>query len=132
ENMLSVVQWCIDKSLIQEGYTLLQEGIISYFLSDHENKMKREFTSAYLNYRLRGNFDVQVFSDVNKEIINEIQTHLESFRDIDEWTSIYSQITELRNDINHGGMIDYPASSGKFENKLKELYDRVKLLISLT
>ena len=124
ENMLAVVQWCIDKSLIQEGYTLLQEGIISHFLGDHENKTKREITSAYLNHRSRGTFDITMFSETERKHVEEIQDSLESFLNMDEWAVLYSQLTELRNDINHGGMTESPFSFKHFETKLQELYFR--------
>lgn len=130
ENMLLVVQWCIDKSLIQEGFTLLQEGIVSYFLSDYNNKIKREITSAYLNYRFRNNFDANIFSNIDKTIIQEITTDLDNIYNINEWCRIYSHLTELRNDINHGGMSDSPFSAKNFQKKLNDLFQEVKLLIN--
>jgi CRISPR-associated DxTHG motif protein len=48
-NMLTSVQWCLDKHLIQEGLTLLDEGVISYFMGGRYNEYGlRDYVSAYM------------------------------------------------------------------------------------
>lgn len=131
ENMLSAVEWCIDKLLIQEGYTLLQEGIISYFLIKYDDKNQRDFTSAYLNHRFHGDFNIQLFEEMDTGLIKELESHFETFNNIDEWSRLFSNITEIRNDINHGGMTNSAIHSAHFEIKLRELYERTKELLTL-
>jgi CRISPR-associated Csx2 family protein len=129
ENLLVSVQWCIDKQLIQEGFTLLQEGILSYFLEDYLSEAKRTFISGFLNHYSKNDFDQTkyILENSNKDFLI---THLKSFNNISEWSSIFSQITEIRNDINHAGIRSNPLAANKFETKLNDLFKKATELLT--
>jgi hypothetical protein len=129
EHILSAVRWCVDKSLIPEGYALLQEGIVSYFLSDFNNINKRRITSIYLNHRCKKNFNKNVFSGLDEKEVEAVEKHLESCPNIKDWSDLFAQITEIRSDINRTGMTDSPPPAKKVESNLKELYKKTEKLI---
>jgi CRISPR-associated Csx2 family protein len=125
-NMLLAVKWCIDKQLIQEGYTILQEGIISYLLDDYLNKDKRQFVSAYLNCY---NKLEKLESKTNNQF-EELKAKLNDVPEIKRWADLYYGITALRNDINHAGMNSSSCDAKKFEKMLVQLYENVFQLIN--
>jgi hypothetical protein len=129
EHLLSAVRWCIDKSLISEGYALLQEGIISYFLPDFNNISKRRIISLYLNHRCKKNFNKNIFSGLEEKEVEAIEKHLESCPNIKEWSDLFAQITEIRNDINCTGTTDSAPQAKRIESNLKELYKKTEKLI---
>jgi hypothetical protein len=129
-NMLGAVQWCIDKQLIQEGLTLLQEGIIAHFLTVHNDKIRRDFSSYYLNQRFKGIVNGEASEGNNSPVEKELKNYFESIENIIEWSHLFAQITEVRNEINHGGMTGN-VHVNHFERKLKELYERTKELLYL-
>lgn len=130
ENMLAVVRWCIDKQLIQEGFTILQEGIISYLIDDdYKNKNKREFTSGFLNcYSHKNKFDRNRFGLDNNEK-DSLEEHLNYLPQLREWSLVYCQITDIRNDINHAGLNKKSLPADDFEKKLRRLYEQTEKLL---
>jgi CRISPR-associated Csx2 family protein len=132
KNMLAAVKWCIDKNLIQEGFTLLQEGIITLFLKDkYEDEKKRNFVSGYLNQYKRGNFESTRFGLLITDII-ELEKSLSGNIQIAEWAKIFSQISDIRNDINHAGIRQNPMNAADFKTKLESLYKETDNLIKKT
>ncbi|MCL2650337.1 MAG: TIGR02221 family CRISPR-associated protein [Candidatus Azobacteroides sp.] len=129
KNMLLAVKWCIEKQLIQEGFTILQEGIISFLLIDYRNKDKREYVSGFLNRFFSGTFDRSRFK-LNTQDSENLEEHLGSIPGIEKWSSIFKKITDYRNDINHAGMTDKTIAATAFESKLKELYEQTERLLS--
>lgn len=138
-NMLAAVGWCLDKQLIQEGFTILQEGLVTLLLpeKDHNNLAKRDFVTAYLGFtpKPRKEFDRNKFKIVPEEVdtlITSIKSHLgEKF---DTMIEIFSGINGIRNDINHAGTGREEGGSmgaDKFEPRLREIYDKVKKLVMI-
>lgn len=130
KNMLYAVKWCIEKNLVQEGFTLLQEGILSFLLSDdYEDEKKRNFISGYLNQYKSGKFENTRFNLSIKEVLNLEKTLSENPK-ITEWADIFSQISSIRNDINHAGVRQNPINAKDFQNKLCNLYKKTNNLLS--
>ena len=136
ENMLLSVGWCIDKQLIQEGFTILQEGIISFLMEDYHDDEKRKFVSGFLNkYNpdnkyCSDNFDKGRFKLRDRDC-EYLKKNLEERKNIEKWSKVFKELTRFRNDINHAGMRDNSMSAKEFADKLKELYDRtIKLMHS--
>ena len=119
-NMFNAVRWCIDKGLMQEGLTLLSEGIISWFTDDEADlfdKNIREFISAYLQDQAR---DLSAWKKPVECGIyaGKIDTHPQCSK----LKALYKNIAGIRNDINHAGMNDSPMGQDKFKAKLEELF----------
>ncbi len=130
--MLNAVEWCIEKQLIQEGFTLLQEGIISYLLNnDCKDTGKREFVSGYLQHQFKGSFNYHKFDKLRSDEKDDLESLLNEIPQIKKWAELYKDTTEYRNDINHAGVKSNAKSGSEFENKLKELYTRTNQLVKL-
>ena len=129
KNMLLAVNWCIEKQLIQEGFTILQEGIISFLLDDYHNKDKREFVSGFLNTFAFGVFDKTRYNKLNYQMCADLEDDLKRIPNIGKWSVVFQKITDYRNDINHAGMKSQTSSANYFEVALKELYHQTKLLL---
>lgn len=103
---LETVRWCLEKDLIQQGFTILRETIINYVIinflnfNDLKNKNNREKTEKMLNERSE---------KVPKKILD-----------------LWGEIIDYRNDINHAGWrrTNYHKSE-KFKNKLEEFMKRL-------
>jgi CRISPR-associated Csx2 family protein len=129
KNMLHAVKWCIEKNLIQEGFTLLQEGLISLLLSgEYENEKKRNFVSGYLTQFKSGKFENTRFNLTIIEVMNLEKTLSENPK-ITDWANIFSQITDIRNDINHAGIRQNPLKARDFKPKLEVLYEKTNQLL---
>lgn len=130
QNMFVSVKWCIDKNLVQEGFTLLQEGIITMFLpNDYATENKRNFVSGYLSRYENNDFDDSKYdlSDDEKETLKK---DLKSNCKLPELANIFSQISVVRNDINHAGFRQNPMSATRFNKRLDELYKETEIILS--
>ncbi len=125
-NGFSAVEWCINHNLIQQGYTLLQETIISVlinklygkeFLQDEE---KRMFISYVINLKLR-----ETIADETRYSKEEIAKIIDKI-DLNFAKDIYIPISQLRNDLNHAGCRQNIAKHDDLIKKLKEYYEKVK------
>lgn len=129
-NMLAAVEWCIDKQLIQEGFTILQEGIVTLLLpeDDHCNRNKREFVSAYLQNSNNCKESEKLSSEETEQIISYIKSCLAE--NMDSICKNFKNIASTRNDINHAGMTGTPMRLDGFEKNLRKFHDRVKAIFS--
>jgi CRISPR-associated DxTHG motif protein len=124
-NMLAAVNWCIDKQLVQEGLTILQEGIITLLLNrDYCNREKRQVVSGYLQNQNQNNFENKTKLTDNE--VEKLKRQLENVPQIKTISETYKNISDIRNDINHAGMNSSPRSADKFDKELRELYNKVK------
>ncbi|MCL2622117.1 MAG: TM1812 family CRISPR-associated protein [Planctomycetaceae bacterium] len=125
-NMLAAVEWCIDKQLIQEGLTLLQEGIVSLVLgnADYCNRDKRTFVSGYL--QANKDFDENRNNKLSDETRSELRCRIDNLHHIKELKRDYAAIAATRNDINHAGLKSDALKGERFEKKLKEYYQNVR------
>lgn len=121
-NGLAGVQYCIDHQLVQQGITLLQEVLKEFVLikleKDPKNRKNRDTASSALSYYAsdqeewdKSTVDVALFDAVVEEGFAMLATY-------------YKQLSQFRNDINHGGF-GGKNKSDAFEKALNELYGKV-------
>lgn len=132
ENMFESVKWCIEKQLIQEGITQLQEGIVTNILLKlHMNYRDRHIRTLVNEafYLLSNNKsvdnkekeEVPAVSDRDLKIAQIKETIIE----LTGLKGVFSSLTDARNTINHGGFLQEQIDSKiDFESRLKELYDK--------
>lgn len=128
ENLLRGVEWCIDKQLVQEGLTQLQEGIVTILCEKINVRIDavklRELISSYLTVRFR--LESEKWSGELGKIENlQFVEQLDKIDYIEEIARCYDAITKKRNDINHGGFV-YNTSYEDFSKSLVENYNKVK------
>ena len=131
ENIIYSIQWCIDKDLVQQGMTVLQEGISTLVLKEIGEK------NQYNNINIRSDVS-HVLQNLNnpsdkfkenlsKELkLKDLQKKILNIKEIKKLSKIYLEIANLRNDINHAGFRNNPLKAQKFSKKLKENFKEFK------
>lgn len=128
ENGYDAVKWCIRHNLIQQGYTLLRETMISEIVVKHfgANKIaeynERELVSYAINTKIKkitDEWEESVKSD--KKLVQRIMDGLD-----DDFVKVYDSVSQYRNDINHAGFRDNYSKPGNIKKRLKEYYEKAK------
>jgi len=135
KNMLEIVKWCSEHNLIQQGFTILEEGIINYFCKkfgfDKNNIKEREIieNAIYIKHHSLSKNKWREIALKNETKVNDILNELneDNYKELLE--ILYDEIKPLRNDINHAGYKDNPMNAKKFEDKLNELINKVEKYI---
>jgi CRISPR-associated Csx2 family protein len=123
-NGLKAVGWCIDHNLIQQGYTILQESIITIVCKEMEwnelDKMYRDVVSSAfaIKHKKIKEEKWNEFARKYKELVYKVMDNIDG-----EIVKVYGELTQIRNDINHGGYRKNGLSPEKLEEKLKKLYN---------
>ena len=145
-NIFSVVEYCINHNLVQQGITFFQEGIISFVLEkncinwyvkgkdDNHKKIElnRNLASSALNYIERSktpdfNSRSWDFSYWDKGKIDKLIS--DNF--LVTIAPLYTKLSKLRNDINHSGYIE--KRSGKdFLKGLREIFNNFNIILNST
>lgn len=107
KNGLHAVKWCIDHNMIQQGITLLQETIITYYCILNQLDYKREQDRQLVNdcFYIKGmgiehkEKDWSKIARINEKQSKTILSKLDK-RIVDDFQSLSQG---GRNDINHGG-----------------------------
>ncbi len=107
ENALSAAVWCCDNGLYQQAITLLQEYIVSVVCVKHGmNKLdraKRELVNKAFEIA-QNSIPVENWN-ADAEKLDEIYALLRTpWMQDRECVNFFSQLKDLRNDINHAGM----------------------------
>ena len=116
-NGFSAVQWAIDHNLTQQGYTLLQETIISYFCGKFGVKQDLEKEREIISNGF--------FGKRSPQHANEITPYIS-----DNLSKIYEAITSNRNDINHAGFTRQKTAEN-LKKDLVSLFIQVKEEIAI-
>ncbi len=131
ENLIYSVELCLKYDLIQQGFTQLQELIITYVC--------KKFGFDYLVYEKNRQVIGSLLSVIGSKIPEEKWKHpltevsRERLKEIAEdekvqkLAPLYSNLTKYRNDINHSGFSkDALSTPFDFKNQLKKVFDEVK------
>jgi hypothetical protein len=147
KNGFNAVEWCIKYKLVPQGYTLLQETIITWLLSQFLSTDKlldynfRKLTVYPLNgipkYETdqNGNFILDENGKKKKNWksnVSLIQEMTNKVASMPEIVPLYKRLTGnhgLRNDINHGGFKENAASPEQLTKELEKIYKEFKTLI---
>lgn len=129
ENGYAAVEWCIEHNLIQQGYTILQETMITEIVAKHfgeaeiANRDKRELVSQAINIKhMRIPEDKwNKAAESNKDVVKKIMSELD-----DDFIRIFDSVSQYRNDIDHAGFRDSPHKPEGLNRKLKEYYEKLK------
>ena len=127
ENIIHSIQWCIDKDLIQQGMTVLQEGITTLILKEIGESDK------YKDINVRGEVSkiLQKSNNPKKEeniekIKSELEKKILNVKKINELSKIFADISGIRNDINHAGFRPSPLDAKGFKIKLEKEFKKFK------
>jgi len=126
EEVITTAEWCLEHNLIQQGFTLLQEGIITYYIqkierNDFTERKTREAVKDAINKIIRNlepTDTLKIFQD--KE---QLEKEITSSKEV---AGMFVEISEYRNDLNHAGWVSNFHQAGDFNNKLKEFIKNMK------
>lgn len=129
ENGYAAVEWCIEHNLIPQGYTILQETMITEIVAKHfgeaeiANRDKRELVSQAINIKHRRIPEDKwnKVAESNKDVLLKIMSELD-----DDFIRIFDSVSQYRNDIDHAGFRDSPHKPEGLNRKLKEYYEKLK------
>lgn len=126
---LQAAQWCLDHNLIQQGFTILQEFLISYITRqnglDYQNKKHRGITSQAVTItrknlpRNEWHAPALDYPEITQAMINFYQAH-------PQLAQIYADLSQYRNDINHAAFIPNPRDARAFAPALQSLIDAMR------
>lgn len=122
ERWMHAVDWCEKHDYIQQGITQLQEGVITFICQqfsrvlDYENVSDREIVTGVINFvaipdenqRRMWRWSIPEKSTLTVQVKEFVQNL--------NIASSYGSLTQLRNDINHGG---YKSESKKGKEIVK-------------
>ncbi|NPA33860.1 MAG: TIGR02221 family CRISPR-associated protein [Chlorobi bacterium] len=152
DNLLYAVEFCIDHGLIQQGYTLLREYVVS--------KIEQEMVQAGMSdvtkqctlrviadimfgfvARIRKDDDSLSVDDAHipkqcreveekmKKILSEL-LNLKTVRTLINNREVLSKLVERRNDINHAGFGRNSANYKTLQEELRELHEAIKTILT--
>ena len=130
---IQAATWCLNHNLIQQGYTILQETLITYFVSmigenpenfDNQNR-NRTIANQAVTIFLKNKPEKKWFKEAahNKDITRKFQNLYKKNQNI---VKIYRDLTGSRNDINHCGFNDNPARIKTLEDNLGKFINKVE------
>ncbi|WP_432422484.1 hypothetical protein [Thermoanaerobacterium thermosaccharolyticum] len=131
KNMIQVVKWCRDHNQIQQGLTILEEGIITYFCNKFRvDKCNKEIRTAigqafYIKMKNAPKDEWKDEARLHKDIVNKILER----EDSEKLAKLIYDIKNVRNDINHAGWRNNSMSYDTFVKKLNSLIDDVEKII---
>lgn len=132
-SFLMAARWCAEHNLIQQGYTILQEGLISYLVENVLNGNILDLEQRELVSQSVVIFCRRLAEDTWYEPARSHPQHIRNliaFWDkFPELCKIFGDLIQIRNDLNHAAFRGSPMSAERFAPKLKTLLDQMEALL---
>lgn len=139
KNMLKVVRWCWDHNLIQQGITILQEGVVTfvckkYGLDPNDLDMARKVINQAAaikkqNDMRSGELPLEKWDKEARENEQLVRQLLD-----DEYfqkaAKFLNSMVDTRNDINHAGWRKVPFEPKIIEKNLEKFLEEAEELIN--
>jgi len=141
-NGYRAVEYCLKHGLIQQGFTILQEFIITTIIDilsseDVYDIKMRDVVSSCLSVKVKAKFtfdySIKDF-DATNPVFDKYVLCKDSCYDLEyktKLTKIYNSISHgARNDLNHAGFNENPKEMDEFAKGLNEKLNKVKQILS--
>jgi len=126
---IAAARWCIEHNLIQQGYTILVELLISHFVlaggGDINDPDERNIVSGALAIAAE-NIPPEKWYKNSVENEERTRKYLETFGSEMELIEIMRVLVDFRNNINHAGFRKDARSSRSFPKQLVRLVERLE------
>lgn len=127
----AAVKWCLEHGMIQQGYTILQEAIITETarimgVDDVYDKDQRKFVSSLLSVKVQKKPLEEwkgVLGDRREEAIEWCEKGGEH---LDRLAVAFDRLSKLRNDINHCGCRKDPRKPKDLVEKLEKCFSEAR------
>ena len=132
EKALAAVEWCIEHRLVQQGYTILLESVITEgcrllkVADPYKNKSWRDFFSSLLVVTAKKTPPERWTGVLKEEKGVALQIQSKGGEAFLKLARAYKQLNEMRNDINHCGCRDNVHQSQTFIEQLRSSYEAIK------
>ena len=130
-NMIRVVKWCCEHNLVQQGITILQEGLVTYLCEkyslDPNEWGNRKIINQIVNIKSRSRLfkDWKDESKKRKELVYQLLED-EFFGQI---AILLNKMISVRNDINHSSWVKGPSKPEQIESKLNGFIMKAEKLL---
>ncbi|MDA8308854.1 MAG: TIGR02221 family CRISPR-associated protein [Deltaproteobacteria bacterium] len=117
-------RWCLDHNLIQQGYTILREVLVSYVAdcarADLKDRRQRELAPQAASLFRKNMPEDEWTGDASRD---PALTHryVNVYERQPALVDLFSQLVELRNDLDHAGFRKAPKRAAEFGTKLAKL-----------
>jgi CRISPR-associated Csx2 family protein len=138
KNMLKAVRWCCEHNLIQQGITILQEGVVTFLCERYGLDQNNVITNRTVinqvaaikkqNYLRSAELPVKKWSKKsreNKQLVRQLLDD-EYFK---KAAQLLNSMMDTRNDINHAGWRKTPFEPKTIENNLDKFLKEAEQLI---
>ncbi len=134
-NGVCAAEWCLRHNMIQQGYTILLETLVSYaanLVDIEEDKPEilklRELASSGMFIAQQG-IPESDWKNAAQEHIHLTRKMITEYRKKPELINLYAGLLVYRNDLNHAGISQSPISAEKLIKQLQSFVDTAKKLI---
>ncbi len=129
---LQAARWCLEHNLIQQGLTILQEFLITLFVTqggfDPTSKTQRDLASQAAHI-FCGNIPPEDWRPPAANQREIVQQYLTYFQEHAELAKLFRNLTQPRNDINHAGFVG-PHSADALAGQLAQFIQQLEALTS--
>lgn len=138
-NGFRAVEWCIKHDLAQQGITLLQETVITFFHRQVDWKEVPELKKVYDQKTFIASLFGVPYYRMKKPGSSGYRQQYEKFKDVgdvllerDDFKACcdpFRNLTDARNDIHHGGFSLEARPPESIKAELKKAYNAMKMVI---
>ncbi len=131
-NGIQAARWCMEHNMVQQGFTILQEilitGLVKAAGADIVNKKIRNIVNPAARFAGRETDHAQwdgsaaEYPEITKKII-------EIYQNNKQLLSLMNRLTDSRNDINHAGYNRKAKPAERFHGQLRECIDDAETVI---
>lgn len=125
---LTLIDWCLTHNLFQQAITLLQEFTISIILLENQLELENEIHRNLVSQAFKI-YSQNIPQDEWKKPASEnteLMQKLLKCETLNELSSEYNSLTNLRNDVNHAGFLSSARSFNSIKSRLIGIFDNYK------
>ena len=126
---LKAARWCLEHNLIQQGYTILVETLISYWVltagDEPTDEKSRQIASQAVTIFLN-NTPESDWLFPSKEHPENARRYVEVIKENKPIAGIYDTLRGYRNDLNHAGYKKAPYAASLFSKNLEKFIEKIE------
>jgi len=127
---IRLAQWCAEHNLIQQGYTILRECLITYVCKGYGVDLADFDARERITKAIGEDLHAWHKRHEKKRVSGNAETPpLSVFQDKLDLLKVFDKLFWLRNDINHAGMRKKPSKATTLKDELDKLIDDVRRLL---
>lgn len=138
-NGFLAAKWCLENNLYQQSITILQENVVTFICQnnqiDSKDKQMRELVNKAFNILEYKREESEwafssLLSEESKDNQKDIIRQLLTDDYLIKLTPIFARCTNIRNDLNHSGIVANPCKTSKLKEGVKACISEVHEIIA--